>query len=116
MEKNQQDYTKDLVSNLFINHGMNIGVVNVLIEYVMLQTDKKLPKNFVETIADHWNRKNIKTAKEAMAIARSEHDKFKKLKNKEYVPQVSEAELAKQNVPIVNDQFAKYERTIPYEF
>lgn len=114
--KEPTDYTKDLVSNLFINHGMNIGVVNVLIEYVMLQTDKKLPKNFVETIADHWNRKNIKTAKEAMAIARSEHDKFKKLKNKEYVPQVSEAELAKQNVPIVNDRFAKYERTIPYEF
>ncbi|SOC03132.1 replicative DNA helicase loader DnaB [Ureibacillus xyleni] len=114
--KEPTDYTKELVSNLFINHGMNIGVVNVLIEYVMLQTDKKLPKNFVETIADHWNRKNIKTAKEAMAIARSEHDKFKKIKNKEYIPKVSEVELEKQNVSNTNTRTAKYERTIPYEF
>ncbi len=44
----------------------------------MLQTDKKLPKNFVETIADHWNRKNIRTAQEAMEFARLEHDKYHK--------------------------------------
>ncbi len=74
--KEPTSYIRELVENLFIKHGMNPGVVNVLIDYVMLQTDKKLPKNFVETIADHWNRKNIRTAQEAMEFARLEHDKY----------------------------------------
>ncbi|CAM5201552.1 Replicative DNA helicase loader DnaB OS=Ureibacillus acetophenoni OX=614649 GN=SAMN05877842_102473 PE=4 SV=1 [Ureibacillus acetophenoni] len=74
--KEPTPYIRELVENLFIKHGMNPGVVNVLIDYVMLQTDKKLPKNFVETIADHWNRKNIRTAQEAMEFARLEHDKY----------------------------------------
>ncbi len=78
--KEPTTYTRELVENLYLIHGMSIGVVNVLIDYVMLQTDKKLPKNFVETIADHWNRKDIKTAKQAMEIARLEHDKYKKTK------------------------------------
>ena len=55
---------------------MPIGVVNVLLEYVMLSTDMKLPKSYVEKIADHWNRKNLKTAKEAMDLARQERDKY----------------------------------------
>ena len=76
--KEPTSYIRELVENLFIKHGMNTGVVNVLIDYVMLQTDKKLPKNFVETIADHWNRKNIRTAQEAMEFARLEHDKYHK--------------------------------------
>ncbi|HWL24810.1 MAG TPA: DnaD domain protein [Ureibacillus sp.] len=76
--KEPTSYIRELVESLFIKHGMNPGVVNVLIDYVMLQTDKKLPKNFVETIADHWNRKNIRTAQEAMEFARLEHDKHNK--------------------------------------
>jgi len=48
----------------------------------MLTTDMKLPKKYVETIADHWVRKNIQTAKEAMELARKEHDKYTTWKNK----------------------------------
>ena len=76
--KEPTSFIRELVENLFIKHGMNPGVVNVLIDYVMLQSDKKLPKNFVETIADHWNRKNIQTAQQAMDFARLEHDKYNK--------------------------------------
>jgi len=65
---------------------MPIGVVNALLEYVMLTTDMKLPKKYVETIADHWVRKNVQTAKEAMELARQEHDKYTAWKNK---PQTS---------------------------
>ncbi len=64
-----------------MKHGMPIGVVNVLLEYVMLTTDMKLPRNYVERIADHWIRKNLKTAKEAMELARTERDKYTKWKN-----------------------------------
>lgn len=34
-----------LAENLIVQHGMPIGVVNALLEYVMLTTDMKLPKN-----------------------------------------------------------------------
>lgn len=70
-----------LAQNLVMQHGMPIGVVNALLEYVMLTTDMKLPKKYVETIADHWIRKNLKTAKEAMELARQEHDKYTAWKN-----------------------------------
>ncbi|KOY81191.1 replication initiation and membrane attachment family protein [Lysinibacillus macroides] len=71
-----------LAESLIVQHGMPIGVVNALLEYVMLTTDMKLPKKYVETIADHWVRKNIQTAKEAMELARQEHDKYMAWKNK----------------------------------
>ncbi|MEQ6354544.1 DnaD domain protein [Lysinibacillus sp. M3] len=71
-----------LAESLIVQHGMPVGVVNALLEYVMLTTDMKLPKKYVETIADHWVRKNIQTAKEAMELARKEHDKYTTWKNK----------------------------------
>jgi replication initiation and membrane attachment protein len=52
------------------------GVVNVLIQYVLLKADSKFTKNYVEQIASHWARKEVKTVKEAMELARSEHSKY----------------------------------------
>ncbi|MGE7092869.1 replication initiation and membrane attachment family protein [Lysinibacillus sp. NPDC048646] len=75
-----------LAESLIVQHGMPVGVVNALLEYVMLTTDMKLPKKYVETIADHWVRKNIQNAKQAMELARQEHDKYTTWKNK---PQTS---------------------------
>ncbi|MGN7479078.1 replication initiation and membrane attachment family protein [Solibacillus silvestris] len=69
-----------IAEDLVIKYSMPIGVANVLLEYVMLSTDMKLPKNYVEKIADHWNRKQLKTAKEAMDLARQERDKYTKWK------------------------------------
>lgn len=71
----------ELAEDLIMKHGMPIGVVNVLLEYVMLTTDMKLPRKYVERIADHWMRKNLKTAKEAMDLARTERDQYTKWKN-----------------------------------
>lgn len=70
-----------LAEDLVIKHGMPIGVVNVLLEYVLLTTDMRLPTKYVEKIADHWIRKNLKTAKEAMELARNERDKYAKWKS-----------------------------------
>ena len=66
--------TVQLVGTL--SDRMPLGVVNVLLEYVMLTTDMRLPQKYVERIADHWIRKNVRTAKEAMELARQEHDKY----------------------------------------
>ncbi|NLY79192.1 MAG: helicase DnaB, partial [Lysinibacillus sp.] len=66
----------EIAEDLIMKHGMPVGVVNVLLEYVMLTTDMKLPRKYVERIADHWIRKNIQTAKEAMELARTERDQY----------------------------------------
>ncbi len=56
-----------------IKHKLPPGVVNVLIDFVMLKTDMKFTKGYVEKIAGHWARKQIKTVKEAMELAKKEH-------------------------------------------
>ena len=42
----------------------------------MRKTDMKLTKNYVEKIASHWARKNIKTVKDAMDLAKMEHRQY----------------------------------------
>lgn len=86
-----------LAEDLIVKHGMPVGVVNVLLEYVMLTTDMKLPRKYVERIADHWMRKNLKTAKEAMDLARTERDKYTKWKNEnDNKPQAAASGYKKQ--------------------
>lgn len=69
-----------LAEDLITIYKMPVGVANVLLEYTMLTTDMKLPRKYVEQIADHWMRKNLKTAKDAIELARSERDKYNKWK------------------------------------
>ena len=59
-----------------MNQNLNPGVVNVLIEYVMMKAEKKFTKNYVEKIAGHWSRMKIVTVKDAMELARNEHRKY----------------------------------------
>lgn len=71
----------ELANQLVTSHGMEPAVVNVLLQYVLLRTDMKLTKAYVEKIASHWLRKNITTAKDAMEIARVEHTQYMKWKS-----------------------------------
>ena len=50
-----------------------------LLDYVLKTNNKKLNKEFIETIAGQWKRLNIETVSEAMEICRKEH---KKINNK----------------------------------
>ncbi len=70
-----------LANQLVTQHGMEPAVVNVLLQYVLLRTDMKLTKAYVEKIASHWLRKNVTTAKQAMEFARIEHTQYMKWKN-----------------------------------
>ncbi|MCM3588629.1 replication initiation and membrane attachment family protein [Mesobacillus maritimus] len=65
-----------IIEDIMFNQKLQPGVVNVLIEYVMLRTDMKLNKSYVEKIAGHWSRKQIKTVKEAMDLAKKEHRQY----------------------------------------
>ncbi|MBC1516144.1 replication initiation and membrane attachment family protein [Listeria immobilis] len=68
-----------VVEEVMNQQNLPVPVMNVLIEYVMLRLDRKLAKNYMMTIAAHWKRKNVKTAKEAMDLAWQEHEKYKRL-------------------------------------
>lgn len=65
-----------IIENVIFQQKLHPGVVNVLIYYVMLRTDMKLSKPYVEKIASHWARKNIKTVSEAMELAIQEHRQY----------------------------------------
>ncbi|WP_066194687.1 MULTISPECIES: replication initiation and membrane attachment family protein [Gracilibacillus] len=65
-----------MISDIMTNQGLNPGVMNVLIHYVMLKTDMKLSKAYMEKIASHWARKNVKTVRQAMTLAKSENKKY----------------------------------------
>lgn len=69
---------KRIIESLMIDQKLSPGVVNVLIDYVLKVNNKKLNKEFIESIAGQWKRLNIETVKEAMEICRKEHKKIKK--------------------------------------
>ncbi|KAB8138253.1 helicase DnaB [Gracilibacillus oryzae] len=65
-----------VISEVMTQQGLNPSVMNVLIHYVMLKTDMKLTKSYLEKIASHWARKNVKTVRQAMTLAKSENKKY----------------------------------------
>ncbi|SDB94778.1 replicative DNA helicase loader DnaB [Pelagirhabdus alkalitolerans] len=78
LSNGSQASTQDLkmIASIMEQQGLTPGVMNVLIHYVMLKTDMKLTKSYLEKIASHWSRKNVKTVHQAMTLAKSEHKKY----------------------------------------
>ncbi len=72
--------TRDLkiIEDLLIDQKLNPGVVNVLIDYVLKINNQKLNKNYIEAIAGHWKRLDIKTVTQAMEQCEKEHSKINK--------------------------------------
>ncbi|MBD3108351.1 replication initiation and membrane attachment family protein [Bacillus sp. AGMB 02131] len=62
-----------IIEEVMLKQKLTPGVMNVLLEYVMIMTDMKLSKSYIEKIAGHWARKNVKTVKEAMELAKKEY-------------------------------------------
>ncbi|MFT4415128.1 replication initiation and membrane attachment family protein [Fredinandcohnia humi] len=59
-----------IIEDVMFRQNLLPGVVNVLLYYVMLKSDMRLTKGYVETIASNWARLGIKTVKEAMETAK----------------------------------------------
>ncbi len=66
-----------IIDSLLYEYKLPTGIVNVLIEYVMLSNDYKLPKKLIEKIAGHWKRLKINTVEEALEVAKKEHQLYK---------------------------------------
>ncbi|GKU81534.1 replication initiation and membrane attachment family protein [Niallia sp. NCCP-28] len=65
-----------IIEELMFSQKLLPGVINVLIQYVMLKTDMKLTKGYIEKIAGQWVRKNVRTVKDAMNLAKKEHQQY----------------------------------------
>lgn len=68
-----------IVEEVMEQQQLPTPVMNVLIEYVLLRLDGKIARNYMMTIAAHWKRKKVQTAKDAMELAWAEHEKYKRL-------------------------------------
>jgi len=90
-----------IIEDVMFHQKLLPGVVNVLIYYVMLKTDMKLSKGYIEKIASHWTRKGVKTVKEAMALAKDE--------NREYQNWAKGKKQAKKPRPTYKKEAAKVE-------
>lgn len=66
-----------ILEYLLVEMNLNPGVVNVILEYVLKESDNKLVPSYVEDVAGLFSRNNIKTVEEAMELAGSEHRKRK---------------------------------------
>ena len=69
---------KKLIETLMYEQKLNPGVVNVLIDYVLKVNNKKLNKDYIETIVGQWKRLKVETVVDAMEVCKKEHKKFKK--------------------------------------
>jgi replication initiation and membrane attachment protein len=66
----------EIIEEVMFKQKLLPGVINVLIQFVLLKTDMKFTKGYVEKIAGHWARKQVKTVKEAMELAKKEHSTY----------------------------------------
>ncbi|MBD8068931.1 replication initiation and membrane attachment family protein [Bacillus sp. PS06] len=88
-----------IIEDIMFHQKLLPGVVNVLIYYVMLKTDMKLSKAYIEKIASHWTRKNVKTVKEAMLLAREETREYQKWATQKKQTTKSKGNAQKKSVP-----------------
>lgn len=65
-----------IIEEVMFKQKLLPGVVNVLVQYVMIKTNMKLTKAYIEKIASHWSRKKISTVTDAMELAKSEHRQY----------------------------------------
>ncbi|WCK55528.1 DnaD domain protein [Aneurinibacillus sp. Ricciae_BoGa-3] len=66
-----------IVEELLEDYQLPYGVVNVLLEYIMLTQERQMPKALIFKIAGHWKRSNIRTVEEAQKLARQLYSEYK---------------------------------------
>ena len=99
---------KKLIENLMLEQKLNPGVINVLIDYVLKVNNKKLNKDYIETIVGQWKRLKVETVIDAMNICKKEHKKFRKIVSKLDGKEVNTKSLKIENVPLwFNDKQEK---------
>lgn len=71
----------EILSYLLLDLKLKPGVVNVILDYILKESDNKLIKSYVEMVASQFARSKIETVEEAMKLAEKEHKNKHKKKN-----------------------------------
>ena len=89
--------TRDLklAEDLIIKYGLNYGVVNVLIDFILKTQNNKLNRSYAETIAGQWQRSKIETVDEAMRLAEKEYNQ----KHKKNVTTSKQKTIKEEKIP-----------------
>ncbi|WP_242219735.1 replication initiation and membrane attachment family protein [Bacillus cereus group sp. BfR-BA-01380] len=88
-----------IIEDVMLSQKLTPGVVNVLIYYVMLRSDMKLAKSYVEKIAGHWARKKITTVTEAMGLAKEENRQYQEWAETKKKGRATKKTVRKELVP-----------------
>lgn len=93
-----------ILSYLLCEMNLNPGVVNVLLDYVLQESDNKLVPVYVESVAGLFSRNRITTVEKAMELAEKEHKKRLE-SSKKKIPKT------KEQVPVWVNEELKVEET-----
>jgi replication initiation and membrane attachment protein len=105
-----------IIREVMVSQGLPSPVMNVLIHYILLQSNMRLSKPYLEKIASHWSRAGLQTAEEAMRFAKKEMESYKngqkarknnyykKPVSKEVVPEWFKQRKQKQKIAEVKEQ------------
>lgn len=102
-----------ILEYLLIDMNLNPGVVNVLIDYVLKESNNKLVRSYVEAIAGLFSRSKIETVEQAMKLAGREHqNKMKrttnrKVKKVEEKPEWFDSEVEKKQASLEKQEEMK---------
>src|SRR5690625_785226 len=96
--KQASEQDMKLIRDVMTEQGLPTPVMNVLIHFVLLQTNMKLSRAYLAKIASHWSRANLTTAKEAMQFAKKE---VHSLQNKRQPKRMTRS----QNKEVIPDWF-----------
>lgn len=96
---NASEQDMKMISDIMIKQGLPLPVMNVLVYYVLLQSNMKLSKQYMEKIASHWSRAKLSTAREAMEFALKESKPVERKTNRK--------PYAKTNNEVIPDWFKK---------
>lgn len=80
---NASESDMKLVRDIMLKQGLPTPVMNVLIHYVLLQSNMQLSRAYLEKIASHWSRANLKNAKEAIEFAKLQNQPFNERRRQE---------------------------------
>lgn len=58
----QQKY---MIEDLMVREQLSFGVINILLQFVMLDNDMQLPKKYIQEVASNWKKLEISSAEEA---------------------------------------------------
>ncbi|NWK69974.1 DnaD domain protein [Bacillus paramycoides] len=108
-----------IVTDMRDNYKLPNPVINVLIYYVMLRSDMRLNREYVERIAGHWVRKKVTTVEDALSLAKKENELYKewinskkKEENEPHTITVIDAIKGAIKAGLTDEQLGKYVRNL----